>query len=109
VVNKTLAQLNLLAYYNTAITRIRRRGIDIAPLLQSQIRFGDKLMIACDKENMKRVAELLGNDDKQLSETYFLPIAAGVVLGVLLGKITVPFFGCTTISPGITGGVLIAR
>jgi len=107
VINKTIGQLNLLSGYNATITRIRRSGINITPSFSSHIRFGDKLMIACDKEHMKGVIRLLGNDDKKLSNTNFFPIAAGIVLGVLLSKIKISFSDSFTFSPGLTGGVLI--
>lgn len=107
VVGKTLAQLNLWALYNATVTRIRRSGIDITPTGQSAVRFGDKLMVASDHENMGRVARLVGNDDKRLSETDFLPIALGIVLGVLLGLIKLPAGGMV-LSLGTTGGVLVA-
>ena len=105
VSNSTLQSLHLLENYNATVTRIRRSGIDIAPNPNNQIRFGDKLMVACNKENMKQVIELLGNNDKRLSETDFLPIALGIVLGVLVGKLSLPFAGFN-FSLGLTGGVL---
>lgn len=108
VVNRSLASLNLLANYNATITRIRRSSIDIAPMPGSVLRFGDKLMVACDSENMHAVVKLLGNDDKRLSETDFLPIALGIVAGVLLGKVPIPLPGGVTFSLGLTGGVLAA-
>ncbi len=98
VVSKTLAELNLQTLYDATITRIRRSGIDITPSPKARIRFGDKLIIASSKENMKQVQKLFGNDDKKLSDTDILPIALGIVLGVLIGKYT--FLG-------LTGGVLI--
>ncbi len=106
VVNKTLGELNLQRNYNANITRIRRSGIDISPNVGSQIRFGDKLMVACDKENMPSVIKMMGNNDKKLSETDYLPIALGIVLGVLFGKLNIPLFGGISFSPGLTGGVL---
>ncbi len=96
VVNKTLAELNLQASFDATVTRIRRSGIDITPSPQARIRFGDKLIIA--SSNMKQVQKLFGNDDKRLSDTDILPIALGIVLGVIIGKFT--FLG-------LTGGVLI--
>lgn len=98
VVNKTLAELNLQASYDATVTRIRRSGIDITPSPRARIRFGDKLIIASSKENMTQVQKLFGNDDKRLSDTDILPIALGIVLGVIVGKFT--FLG-------LTGGVLI--
>ncbi len=106
VVNKTLAELNLPELYNANVTRIRRSGVDITPQPHRQIRFGDRLMIICAKENMKDVIQLLGNETKRLSETDFLPIALGIVVGVILGQIPIPLPGGTTFTLGITGGVL---
>jgi putative transport protein len=108
VVSKSLGQLNLFGYYNATVTRIRRAGIDITPSAQSVLRFGDKLMIACDHENMARVTCLLGNDTKRLSETDFLPIALGIIIGILAGKLTLPLPGGFNFSLGMTGGVLAA-
>lgn len=96
VVNKTLAELNLQASFDATVTRIRRSGIDITPSPEARIRFGDKLIIA--SSNMPQVQKLFGNDDKRLSDTDILPIALGIVLGVIIGKFT--FLG-------LTGGVLI--
>jgi len=106
VVNRSLAELNLLANYNATVTRIRRSGIDIVPRPQSQLHLGDKLMIACDKENMSHVVRLLGNDDKKLSETDFLPVALGIVLGAFIGEVPINLFGLISFKLGLTGGVL---
>ncbi len=107
VINKSLQELNLTAYYNSTITRIRRSGIEISPRGNTTLRFGDKLLIASDEENMTRVMQLLGNNEKRLSETNFLPISLGIIIGVLLGAIHFPVFGLFEFSLGITGGVLI--
>jgi putative transport protein len=106
VVNMTIAQLNLLYTYNATITRVRRSGIDIAPDPSMKLLFGDKLTIACNKANMEMVAKIFGNDNKKLSHTDVLPIALGIILGVLVGKISLNF-GSLTFSLGLTGGVLL--
>jgi putative transport protein len=108
VVNQSLAALHLHTNYNANITRIRRSDIDIAPRRGSILRFGDKLLVACDSENMSAVIKLLGNDDKRLSETDFLPITLGIVAGVLLGRVHIPLPGGMDFSLGLTGGVLAA-
>ena len=107
VVNKTIGQLNVLANYNARITRIRRAGIDIVPSSKSEIRFGDKLIVACGTANIKNVRHLFGNDSKKLSDTDFFPIATGIVLGVLVGKLQISFGSDFTFSLGLTGGVLL--
>ncbi len=107
VVGRSLAELNLWALYDTTVTRIRRSGIDISPTGTSVLRFGDKLMVAGRQENMAHVTKILGNDTKRLSETDFLPIALGIVIGVVLGKLALPVGGLR-LSLGMTGGVLVA-
>lgn len=108
VINKSLNELNLTAYYSATITRIRRSGIDISPRGSSTLRFGDKVLLVSDEENMPKVMQLLGNNEKRLSETNFLPISLGIIIGVLLGAISFPFFGLFELSLGTTGGVLTA-
>lgn len=105
VVSKSLRELNLTAY-NATITRIRRSGIDLKPLPHSKLRFGDKLLISGSNQEMQEVMRLMGNDEKRLSETNFLPIALGVVLGILVGSVSVPVGSLFNFSLGLTGGVL---
>ncbi len=108
VVNKSLGELNLFNSYNATVTRIRRSGIDITPNAASKIRFGDKLMVASSRGNMPAVVRLFGNNIKALSEADFLPISAGIVVGVLLGILEIPLPGGSTFKFGLTGGVLIS-
>ncbi|MCF7803284.1 MAG: transporter [Candidatus Marinimicrobia bacterium] len=106
VANKKIGELNLLERYNTTVTRIRRGGLEITPQPHRQIRYGDRLMIISTKDNLSRAIEILGNEERQLSKTDFLPIALGIVIGVLIGQVPIPLFGLTTIHLGLTGGVL---
>ena len=48
-------------------------------------------MVVGEKEGLKGIARLLGNNAKKLSDTDFFPIAMGIVLGVLFGKINTVF------------------
>jgi putative transport protein len=106
VVNKTIYQINLLQTYNATITRIRRSGINISPRPNSKLLFGDKLVIASSKANMEMVSKIFGDDRKRLSDTDILPIALGIILGVIVGKLNI-VLGNFSFSPGLTGGVLI--
>ena len=106
VVNKPLGSFDLWNNYQATITRIRRSGIDITPTPSMRIQMGDKLVVASSKENMKQVTRIFGNDDKRLSDTDFFPVAAGIILGILVGKMTLSFGESFSFSLGITGGVL---
>ncbi len=79
----------------------------VSPSPDLALKFGDKLMVGGEKEGLKGVARLLGNNAKKLSDTDFFPIAMGIVLGVLFGKINISFSDSLSFSPGLTGGVLM--
>lgn len=107
IINKTLGHLNLQGTFGCTVTRVRRSGIDLAPEPDLVLKFGDKLMVAGEKEGMKELTQFIGNDEKRLSDTDFFPIAMGIVLGVLFGKLSISFSDSFTFSPGLTGGILI--
>ena len=102
MINKQLGDLNLQKNFGCTVTRVRRSGIDLSPSPDLALKFGDKLMVVGEK-----VARLLGNNAKKLSDTDFFPIAMGIVLGVLFGKINISFSDSLSFSPGLTGGVLM--
>ncbi len=105
VVKKTLGQLHLESYHAT-ITRIRRAGINISPSPSLRLQFGDKLILISRKDNIQQVIRKFGDDNKKLSNTDFLPIAIGIILGILVGKISMNF-GSFSFSLGLTGGILL--
>ena len=107
VVNKPLGEFNLQGNYHAIVTRIRRSGIDITPNPSLRLQLGDKILVACDRDHIKQVLHLFGNNDKKLSDTDFFPVATGIVLGVLLGKLSISFGESFTFNLGLTGGVLI--
>lgn len=107
MINKQLGNLNLQRNFGCTVTRIRRSGIDLSPSPDLALKFGDKLMVVGEREGIQGVARLLGNDVKKLSDTDFFPIAMGIVLGVLFGKLNLTFPGGFSFSPGLTGGILI--
>ena len=107
MINKQLGDLNLMKNFGCTVTRVRRSGIDLSPSPDLALKFGDKLMVVGEKDGIKGVARLLGNDNKQLSDTDFFPIALGIVLGVLFGKLNISFSDSLSFSPGLTGGILM--
>ena len=107
MINKQLGDLNLMKNFGCTVTRVRRSGIDLSPSPELALKFGDKLTVVGEKEGLKGLARLLGNNAKKLSDTDFFPIAMGIVLGVLFGKLNISFSGGLSFSPGLTGGILI--
>lgn len=107
MINKQLGDLNMQRNFGCTVTRVRRSGIDLSPSPDLELKFGDKLMVVGEREGLKGVARLLGNNAKKLSDTDFFPIAMGIVLGVLFGKLNISFSDGMSFSPGLTGGVLM--
>jgi putative transport protein len=105
VVKKTLGELHVSTYHCT-ITRVRRAGINLSPSPSLKLQFGDKLVVICRKESMSRITNIFGDDTKKLSDTDFLPIAAGIILGILVGKLSLSFANFS-FSLGLTGGILL--
>lgn len=106
-VNQTLGHLNLQANFGCTVTRVRRSGIDLSPDPSLALKFGDKLVVVGEQEGVQAVGKYFGNDERKLSDTDFFPIAMGIVLGVLFGKINISFSDSFSFSPGLTGGILI--
>ena len=107
VVNKTILELNLLENYLATITRIRRAGIDLSPHPTTRLRYGDKILVSCTKGNVPAITDLFGDSLKRIGETSFLPVAFGIVIGVIVGAIAFPL-GSFHFKLGLTGGVLIS-
>jgi len=108
IINKPLGQLTYLQMLNITITTIRRSGIEITPNVNSRFRFGDRVNVAGPEENMKAMGDFFGNEKSRLSELDFLPIVLGIFIGILIGLIKIPISLKSSISLGLTGGVLVA-
>ncbi len=107
MVNKKLGDLHLQRNFGCTITRVRRSGIVISPSPDLELKFGDKMTCVGERNALANLARLFGNDAKRLSDTDFFPIAMGIVLGVLFGKLNISFGDGMSFSPGLTGGILI--
>ncbi len=107
VLGITLGHLRQLHSQQATITSIRRSGIDIMPSANTKLRFGDKITVIYPEENQKKIGEVVGDSRKKLDELNFLPIALGILIGILVGKLRIPLWGDYSFSLGMTGGILI--
>ncbi len=107
VINQALGKLRLSEEYGATITHIRRSGVDIIPRPHIKLRFGDKITLACPKENSDKLVKMFGGSKTKMNDIDFLPISIGILLGVVLGNLTIPI-GNITLKLGLTGGVLIS-
>lgn len=108
--NKTLLEI---ASQSTArgvyVTRIRRgsMGVDIPVYAQTQVQRGDIVTITGTKKHLDNIVNEFGFADRPTSVTDMVLVGAGIVLGGLIGAVSVPVAGIP-ITLSISGGALVA-
>lgn len=105
---KRIRTFNLRQQYHATITRVNRAGIDLLATDDMILQLGDRLMVVGDKNDVQRVADTFGNELKRLDVPHLLPVFFGIVLGICVGLIPIPFPGLgQTFKLGLVGGSLI--
>lgn len=105
---KTFGDMHFNSVHGVNITRFTRSGMDLYADRSLQLQIGDRLMAVGREENIKRVADLVGNSEKTLAHPNIAPIFIGIMLGIILGSIPLSFSGIPIpVKLGIAGGPLI--
>ncbi len=108
VLGKTVGELNLDDRFGVAVTRVTRADLEMSAVPGLRLQFGDMITIVGREEDLDRAAEAVGNSAKELNETHFIPLFIGLVLGIALGTMPIPFPGLPQpIRLGLAGGPLI--
>ena len=103
-----LGELHLRNAYRVNITRVNRAGIDLLPSRDLRLQIGDKLTIVGEQKAIDRVAEVLGNQEKELRNPNLLFIFIGLMLGLILGSLPISIPGMSVpIRLGIAGGPIL--
>ncbi len=71
------------------------------------LELGDRVRVVTRHENIQRVTELFGDSMRSISETDFLSISVGIVIGVFIGMIPIPLPNGSSFKLGFAGGPLI--
>ena len=108
VAGVTLGYFNFRAAFNVQIARITRSGIDLPADPTTRLHLGDVLHAVGDERSLRNVTRILGNDLKATYEINLLPLLVGLLLGFLLGKVTLPLPLIGPLPLGTTGGTLLA-
>jgi putative transport protein len=104
----SVQQLELAARYGVNVTRITRGELELAAVPSLRIQFGDELLVVGTDDGIKQVEPLLGNSLQALNETQFVPLFAGISLGVALGTLPIRLLGLPQpLRVGLAGGPLI--
>jgi putative transport protein len=104
---KRLMDLHVADRYNVIITRIRRQGLEIAPVGTTTLELGDTLRVVGEETALAQFAELVSGDARRIDETNMLPFIIGLVLGIGLGMIPIRVTDDLTVRLGAAPGAFL--
>ena len=105
---KTTTELGLEAMFGVEVTRITRGDLEMTAVPSLRLQFGDVVQVVGTEEQLQQAADYLGNSLKKLNETQFVPLFAGIWLGILIGSIPLLVPGLSQpLKLGLAGGPLI--
>ena len=105
---KKLKDLHFRGAYGVAITRVIRSGVELVARPDLYLQMGDALICLGPEENIRRVAEIVGNSSGDLNKPNLVPIFLGIVVGIIFGSLPIRFPGIPqAIKLGLAGGPLI--
>ncbi len=107
VVGKPIRELQLERRFNATITRLRRGDVEFVPNSDTLLELGDRIRVVTRRERLDEVSKYLGDSMKAITETDFLSLSLGIVIGVLLGMVPIPLPNGMTFKLGFAGGPLI--
>jgi putative transport protein len=107
VAGKSVRELQASRKFVGSITRLRRGEVEFVPSLDTILELGDRIMVVTPREQVEQASKFFGDSVRALSETDFLSLSLGIVLGVFLGMIPFPLLGGMNFRLGFAGGPLI--
>ncbi len=108
VPGKTIRMLQQDLLQGLVATTVVRGEIEMVAAPDLPLRFGDVLQIVGSEPDLKLAAKQLGNSVHALNETHFVPLFAGIGVGILLGTMPIPCPGLPQpLKLGLAAGPLI--
>ena len=105
---KRLSSFDIRHRYHATITRVNRAGIELLATPDLVLQLGDRIMVVGDRDDVRHVADIFGNELKRLDLPNLMPIFFGIFLGVLLGSLPIAIPGMNLpFKLGLAGGSLI--
>ncbi len=105
---KRLSTFDVRHRYHATITRINRAGVELLATPGFVLQLGDRIMVVGDRDDVRHVADIFGNELKRLDLPNLMPIVFGIFLGVLLGSLPIAIPGMNqSFKLGLAGGSLI--
>jgi putative transport protein len=107
IAGKSVRELQASRKFVGSITRLRRGEVEFVPSLDTILELGDRILVVTPRDQVEQASKFFGDSVRALSETDFLSLSLGIVLGVFLGMIPFPLWGGMNFRLGFAGGPLI--
>ena len=107
IVGKTIAELNIQKIFGATVTRLGRSDIEFIPTPDTILEMGDRVRVVSRKDNFDQLKVFFGDSIKSITETDFLSVSLGIVIGVFVGMFPVPLPNGMTFKLGFAGGPLL--
>jgi putative transport protein len=107
VIGHSLKELNLAQQQGALVTRVRRGDHEFLPHADTQLQLGDRVRVVTQRSRMGSISSFFGDSYQHLAEINIFTFSLGIILGMLIGLIPIPFPGGLSIKLGIAGGPLV--
>lgn len=106
-INRSLGDIGILENYGCFLSRITRSQIELPLTPDTLLNKGDVVTISGERSLLDKLIDDLGTEERVVTETDLVTFAAGIVVGLFIGQITVRF-GELDIGIGNAGGLLLS-
>jgi putative transport protein len=104
---KKLMNLKIFERYTVVITRIRRQGLEMTPTGTATLEIGDSIRVVGDSAAVEEFVRIVAGKPARADETQMVTFLVGLVLGVVLGNISIPLPNGLDLRLGNAGGVFL--
>ena len=106
-VSRPLRELRITEDFGCFVTKIRRAQIDLPVDRDMTLMKADIVTVAGDSQAIERLAGRIGSIEKDIKETDLVTFAFGIVIGLLIGLISLKI-GNINVGIGSAGGLLLS-
>jgi len=106
-VSRPLRELRITEDFGCFVTKIRRAQIDLPVDRDMTLMKADIVTVAGDSQAIERLAGRIGSIEKDIKETDLVTFAFGIVIGLLIGMISLKI-GNINVGIGSAGGLLLS-